>query len=808
MPRAATDLTGTATGVHCAHCTLPVPAGLLEPEAEAQFCCAGCRTAWHLVREAGLDAYYEFDERRLEAVASSGRSFEEFDHQSFHDLHVRAVRGRILETELYLEGVHCASCVWLVERVPLAVPGALSAELDVGRARARIQWDPSVTPLSAIARFVDRLGYRPHPFRGARRDEIRRRETREMLIRIGVAGALAGNVMMLAAALYAGWFGTMAPEQVQYFRWASLALTTPALLWPGRVFFQGALGALRAKSFHMDLPVAIALATGFGRGAVNTITGSGPIYFDGVATLIFFLLVGRYLQQRAQRAATDSAELLYGLAPSNARLIDGDETRTVPSEALLPGCSVLVQAGETIPADGAVALGRSTVDLSLLTGESLPVEVEPGVEVFAGTVNLSGTLTVQVTHAGMATRLGRVLRDVEAGAARRAPIVRLADRLAGGFVAVVLALAAITWLLWRAADPHAAVDHAIALLIITCPCALALATPLAMTVSIGRAAKRGILIRGGDALEALARPGRLMLDKTGTVTEGRLALEHFEGAPATRAWLLGLEREASHPLAAAIRSAWPDLVAAEVDDVRHTVGGGLTGRLGVDRLVVGSPGFVLPNATDPEGMARRIPSGLTPVLLARGARVVAAMGFGDPIRPGAAHAIRILRRRGWSVGLLSGDASATVAFVGRQLGLEREAIQGGATPEAKLAAIAELSREAPVVMVGDGVNDAAAIARATVGIGVHGGAEASLAAADVYLARPGLEPLVELIDGAGSTRTVIRAAIGFSLAYNLVGAALAMAGMVTPLLAAVLMPASSLTVLGLALRGRPFTAER
>jgi len=217
---------------------------------------------------------------------------------------------------------------------------------------------------------------------------------------------------------------------------------------------------------------------------------------------------------------------------------------------------------------------------------------------------------------------------------------------------------------------------------------------------------------------------------------------------------------------------------------------------------------VLATANDPQALARRIPNGLTPVLLARGGNVVAALGFGDPIRPDAAQAVRILRRRGWTVGLLSGDAPATVAYVGRRLGLDREDVRGGATPEAKLATIAELCRDGSVVMVGDGVNDAAAIARATVGVGVHGGAEASLAAADVYLARPGLEPLVELVDGASATRAVIRGAIGFSLAYNLVGAALAMSGLVTPLLAAVLMPASSLTVLGLALRGRTFPGER
>jgi P-type Cu2+ transporter len=804
MSSPAAELGAAPPGVACAHCTLPVPAALVVAGTGRQFCCSGCGAAWTLLHESGLGRYYAFPERRDRPVTSSGRPYEEFDHRAFHELHARPRPGGLLEVELYLEGVHCASCVWLVERLPLAVPGTAAAELNVSRSLARVTWDPARTSLSAVARWLDRLGYRPHPFRSGHAERRRRAEDRAMLARIGVAGALAGNVMMLALALYAGWFGAMTPEEVDYFRWVSLALTAPALLWPGQVFFRSAWAAIRARRLHIDVPVAIALGAGFVRGTINTVTGTGPIYFDGVATLVFLLLVGRYLQQRAQRAAAGAAELLYGLTPATARLVGTGEPRDVPAEALVPGMEVEVRAGETIPADGVVTAGRSALDLSLLSGESRPVPAAPGDEVFAGTVNRSAALQVRVTRSGEASRLGRILADVEAGAARRAPIVHTTDRLAGAFVAVVLALAAITWLAWRGTAPDAALDNAIALLIVTCPCALALATPLSMTVAIGRAARRGILVRGADALEALARPGRLLLDKTGTLTEGRLALEHFAGDPRTRPAILALERHSSHPLAAAFQRAWPDIVPPAAAGVAETTGGGLEGSVGGRHLVVGAPAFVTERAADPGGLAAGIPAHLTPVLVAVDGTVAAAAGFGDPLRPDTRATLDALRARGWEPRILSGDAPDVVAHVAARLDLPRGDARGGATPEEKLAVVEQALATGPVVMVGDGVNDAAAIARATVGVGVHGGAEASLAAADVYLARPGLAPLAELVQGAGRTLRVIRRNIAVSLAYNVVGASLAMTGIMDPLIAAVVMPVSSLTVVLVAWRSRTF----
>ena len=625
-----------------------------------------------------------------------------------------------------------------------------------------------------------------------------------MLVRIGVAGAIATNVMLLALVLYSAEGPGMDPALERFFRWASLALTVPTLAWPGRVFFTGAWAALRTRSLHMDLPIAIALAAGLVRGAVNTVTGHGPIYFDGLAVLVFALLVGRFLQQRGQRLATDSAELLHALAPASARVVDGEDTeRAVPVEALLPGMVLAVRAGETFAADGTLVAGATRVNAALLTGESRPTTAATGDRVFAGTLNVEAPVRVRVEQAGASSRLAAILQQVEEGARRRAPVVLQANRLAGIFTATVLALAAVTLVVKvQQGAPHA-LDDAIALLVVTCPCALALATPLAITVAVGRAAGRGMLVKGGDALELLASPGTLLLDKTGTLTEGRTALVAWHGDPSVRALVLALEAGSSHPLADAFRRAWPDVAVPASSDVRHVVGAGIEGTVAGRRVRVGSPRFaaegaraVAPRAADAAGNPVAVPEEATPVHVVVDGVLVAVAGVGDAIRPDAAASLATLRARGWRTVLLSGDAPAVATAVGRTLGFAPHEAIGGASPEAKLAFVqrAKGAGTGRVVMVGDGVNDAAAMAAADVGIGVHGGAEACLATADLYLTRPGLAPLVELTEGAARTLRVIRRNIGFSIGYNLIGASLAVAGVLTPLIAAILMPVASVTV--------------
>jgi Cu2+-exporting ATPase len=377
-------------------------------------------------------------------------------------------------------------------------------------------------------------------------------------------------------------------------------------------------------------------------------------------------------------------------------------------------------------------------------------------------------------------------------------VVLLADRLAGWFVGVVLVLAIVVYVVWLERDPARAMDNAIALLVVTCPCALAMATPLAVTVALGRAAQGGMLIRGGEAIEMLSRPSRLFLDKTGTITQARTSLLYWDGPSWVRPLVLALERESTHPVAEGFRLAFRGEREVMAEWSRHTVGGGIEGGVSGHRLIVGAPAFVSAAIAASEaprgGNAWGVPDALTPVLVAVDGALVARAGFGDPVRADSEAAVEALRRRGWRVSVLSGDDEPVVARVAREIGVSPGEAIARATPETKLAVVQQAAREGRVVMVGDGVNDAGAIAAASVGIGVHGGAEACLASADVYLTTPGLGPLVSLTDGAARTMRVIRRNIAFSLAYNLVGAALAMTGVITPLIAAIMMPASSLTV--------------
>lgn len=803
----------------CAHCGLEALPGESRTRDGQLYCCAGCETAASIIRQSGLTGFYALPERRNARVAASDRSYAEFDHEAFQQAHVRTGPDGLAETSLYLEGVHCASCVWLVERVPMIVPGAVRAELDVTRGVARLAWDPQAVQLSALAQALDRLGYAPHAFRGRRADEARRAEERAMLTRIGVAGAIAGNVMTIALALYSGMFSGMEREFETYFRWLSFLLVTPGLLWPGRVFFTSAWQAVRNGGLHMDVPIALALAAGYVQGAINTVRDAGPIYFDAVGTLIFLLLVGRYLQHRAQRSAADSAALLGALSPATARVVEGNEIREVPTEAVLPGMTLDVRAGDTLAADGVVARGSSSLDLALLTGESRPVRVGEGERVYAGTVNLSSPLRVRVEEAGATSRLGRLLRDVEDGARQRPPVVLFADRISGYFIAAVLALAATTAWLWWGRDHFTALDNAIALLVVTCPCALAMATPLSFTVAIGRAAGRGILIKGAHALETLTGQGRLILDKTGTLTEGRLVLEDFTSAepaaastaPSLRAMVLALEQHSRHPVAQAFAAAWPDTALPEVDQYDETLGGGLRGVIAGHEVIVGRPEWVRAQVSRESAALRNaepLAAQLTPVLIAVDGKIVARAGFGDPLRPEAREAVATLQRAGWQVQLLSGDHPEVVRAVAASLGIADEYAEGGASPERKRAVIEQARAEGTVVMVGDGVNDAAAIAAATVGIAVRGGAEAAMAAADVYLAKGGIASLRELVDGARRTTSIIQRNMFIALGYNAIAVVLAMMGALDPLFAAILMPLSSVTVIVGAWQGRTFSRER
>ncbi len=798
--------------VYCVHCGLPVPPGLIDETEEHQFCCNGCRTVYKVIHGCGLDRFYKLREStdaEATPAQTTDRQYGEFDDSVFHDLYVQQAPDETLATELYLEGVHCAACVWLVEKLPQVLPGVVEARLDMRRSLVRIRWDAQQVNLSRIARMLDSLGYPPHPARDKRARDLRRKEDHRFLIRIGVAAVCAGNVMTLAFALYGGVFTGIETQYSNLFRWASMGFGLISLTWPGSLFFRGAWAALRTRTAHLDLPIALGLTAGGVAGTVNAVLGRGEIYFDSLTVLVFLLLVGRWIQRRQQRWATDAIELLFSLTPTSARRVEEDRITDVPIEAIGPGDVVEVRAGESVPTDGIVVDGQSSVDQSLLTGESRPIAVASGDTVHAGVVNVSACLRVRVEAVGEHTRVGKLMRMVEECSLNKAPIVQMADRVAGWFVTVVLALAATTFGLWLWFDPSQAVDNSVALLIVTCPCALGLATPLAITVAVGRAARRGILVKGGEVLELMANRGTILLDKTGTITAGRTTVVSWFGDEQAKPLVAALEAHSAHPIATALVIALNDEEQATarptptVTDVQQMPEGGLIGTVDGRNVAIGSSQFVrsrgvtdAPDVADAEREA--IARGLSPVLVVVDNRCVAAVSLGDPIREDVRGAIDEIRQLGWDVRILSGDHPELVESVGRELGIPVQHSFGGVTPEIKMDYVNTAIQEGRVVMVGDGVNDAAALSAATVGIAVHGGAEASLSAADVYLNTPGVAPIVDLIRAAGRTLRTIRRSLAVSLCYNMIAASLAVCGVIGPLVAAILMPISSFTVLALA----------
>ncbi len=804
----------------CAHCGADVPRGLLDPSAAQQFCCHGCQAVYATIHGCGLDQYYALREAALDgapapAVASADRRFEEFDDAAFRARFVRSTGTGVSQVEFALEGVHCAACLWLIERLPRLVPGVVDARLNLGRRTVRLIWDDQTVTLAEVARRLAGLGYTPHALTNDRAAALQTAEDRGYMVRIAAAGAIAGNVMLLAFALYGGMFHGIEREFAELFRWTSAGLTLVALLWPGRVFYRNALHAVRARTINMDVPVAVGLTAGMTWSLLATVRGVGEVYFDSVTLLVFLLLVGRWIQLRQQRRSADAVDLLYAMTPRHARRVDGDQRREVPIESLPHDAVVEVRAGETVPIDGEVMTGVSSIDAAWLTGESQPFGVAPGARVCAGHVNLGAPIRVRVECAGTETRAGRLMQLVEDSARRRAPIVSLADRIAGVFAIAVLVLAGVTALAWSRVDGDRALENALSLLIITCPCALGLATPLAIVAAIGRAAQRGVLIKGGAVVESLAgRTGVVYLDKTGTITEGRAVVQMWRGDETLRSHAAALESGSAHPVAQALtraadESVWSQHLVSEAASSARGMEGVVDGR----RITVGSAdgvqafGVAIPESRQRDAVDIAA-TGASPVFIACDGVVAAVAGVGDAVRADAAASIDSIRRLGWRVEILSGDAPEIAMRVGAAVGVEPAACRGGASPEDKLRAVEDAAARGPVIMVGDGVNDAGALAAATIGVAVRGGAEASLVAADVYLNRDGLAALPVLLNGAARTIHVIRRGLLVSLLYNVAGTTLAMAGMINPLVAAVLMPASSLTVITLALRARTFGGPR
>ena len=798
----------------CFHCGLPVPAG--DPwrgpveGSERSFCCAGCRAVAQAIDRAGLAEYYRhrtaLPEQADEALSGLPRDPALFDREDVQESFVReAEEGR--EASLILEGITCAACVWLNERQLQQTPGILDAQVNYTTHRARVRWDPERISLSGILQRIAAIGYVAHPYDPRRREAALAGERRDLLKRIAVAAMATVQLMMIAVGLYAADFYPIEDRYIQLFRWASFALALPVVTYSARDFFRGAVKSLRRGQGSMDVPVALALGLTFAASTWATVSGRGDTYFETMAMFVLFLLVSRLLEMGARKRAAEANETLAKLVPALARKVETDgSSRWVPVGELHAGDRVRVLPGEALPVDGTVAEGHSAVEESALTGEATPVHRGPGDRVLGGTVNGEGPMILAVERVGEETFVSGILRLLEDAQAARPRIARRAEVAARWFVWGLLATAALVGAAWWAYAPDRAFWVVVSLLIVTCPCALALATPMAIVVATGELAKRGVLTARGEALETLPRVDRVVFDKTGTLTRGRLRLAGWRGEARDLAVAGALEQSSEHPLARALTEAAEDEELPAVVHPTNFPGRGVAGRVGGREYRVGALDWVAEWAGELSGAlaaeaAERRDRGETVVGLASAEGWLAVFGVRDEVRTEARRAVQALIQGGRAVTLLTGDAEEAARSLGKQAGIGE--VRARQRPEDKLEVVRTFQSSGEVVaVVGDGLNDGPVLAGADVSFAMGAGVQAARASADFVLLSNRLDRIPEVMATGEAALGNIRQNLRLSFAYNALVVPLAALGWVAPWLAAILMPASSLAVVGNALRLR------
>jgi len=776
------------------------------------FCCAGCLGVAQTIHAAGLDAFYERRTTNADTPRPERDSRDEWSHWDESAAQaglVRATDDGMREVSLLLEGMHCGACIWLIESWLSRCPGVAHTSVNFATRRARVVWDPGKARLSDLLRAVVAIGYRGYPYDPARREALARHESRALLLRLAVALLAMMQVMMFAVPTYVTVDG-VEPAHRLLLEWASLTLTLPALLYSGAPFFRGAWRDLRLARPGMDVPVALGLAAAFVASAWATLSGGGAVYYDSVTMFIALLLCARYVEFVARRRAGDAVEVAARARPSTAERLPAwparDHVETVAAVSLACDDLVLVRAGATVPADGEIVEGRASVEEAILTGESRPRSATPGDAVLAGSVVRDGALVVRVTAAGEATRLAAVERLAERAAGERPRIARIADRMAAWFVGALLVLAAVTAAVWWQIDPARVLPVTFAVLVVSCPCALSLATPAALAAAAGALARRRVVVVRADALESLARVTHVVFDKTGTLTTGRPALQETlpQGATTSAGALAlaaALEARSEHPLAGAFRDAAPEgspLPAAR--DVEVVPGSGVEGVVAGRRLRLGRPEFVAALSGQPlPPDVKRVGPAATCVALGDGEGFVALFAVGDALRPGAVELVARLRHAGIVPVLLSGDRAASVALVAEALAIADA--RGDAQPESKRDAVARLQAGGAIVaMIGDGINDAPSLAQAQVSVSLGSATPLAQWTADVVVLSDELPRIADVIAHARRTFRVVRQNLAWAFAYNLVAIPAAASGHVTPLVAALGMSVSSLLVVGNALR--------
>ncbi|WP_313517180.1 heavy metal translocating P-type ATPase [Pseudomonas sp.] len=795
----------SSTPLPCYHCGLPVTTGdrfqarvLGETRA---LCCPGCQAVAEAIIAGGLESYYRHrSETSANPEALPKALTDELALYDRSDVQQPFVRheGNLASTSLMIEGISCAACGWLIEKHLRGVDGIAEVHLNLSNQRLQVSWDDARVPLSQLLQELRRIGYAGHPYQADQAAERLHQENRRALRQLGLAGLLWMQVMMAAMATWPEFNLDLSPELDKILRWVSLFLTTPIVFYCCGQFFRGALRDLRTRHLTMDVSVSLAIGGAYLAGIWSTLTGVGDLYFDAVGMFALFLLSGRYLERRArERTAAATAQLVNLLPASCLRLDAGGQSERILLSELAIGDQVLVPPGSLLPADGRILDGQSSIDESLLTGEYLPLARAQGDSVTAGTLNVEGPLTVEVQALGDDTRLSAIVRLLERAQADKPRLAELADRVAQWFLLIVLAVTAAVGLYWWQIDHQRAFWIVLALLVATCPCALSLATPTALTTATGSLHKLGLLLTRGHFLEGLNRLDTVIFDKTGTLTEGRLTLNEIHplrdlDADACLALAAALENRSEHPIAKAFGRA-----PQAAEQVESAPGLGLEGWVEGRQLRIGQPAFVAALAAQ---QSPTIPGEHGQwLLLGDSQGPLAWLVLDDRLRADAPALVDACRQRNWQVLLLSGDSSPMVGEIATQLGISDA--RGGLTPEAKLAVLRELRENGrQVLMLGDGINDVPVLAAADISIAMGSATDLAKTSADAVLLSNRLDSLVQAFRISRRTRRIIVENLTWACLYNGCVLPFAAVGWVTPLWAALGMSLSSLLVVLNALR--------
>lgn len=782
----------------CFHCGEPVPTGsdfTLEIKGIVQpMCCPGCQAVAQTILECGLASYYEHRTApgiKGELVPSELAALTHYDLAEVQQEFVTET-GTLREIQLSVEGLTCAACAWLIERHLMGLPGLHYVNVNTTTHRARIKWDPDRLSLSDILKGFAKIGYRAYPFQTHQQEALYAREVRSYMFRMALAGLGSMQVMMCAVALYMDLFISVEEEFMIYFKWISLLLSTPIMIYSAQPFYVGAWRSLKQGHLSMDVSVSLALIGAFVASIWATVFNTGEVYYDSITMFVFFLLLGRLLELRARRKASESSSNLARLVPIMATRVDDDGEHEVAAKTLRTGDRVRVLAGATLPADGIIVTGAASLDEAMLTGEQLPLLKQAGDPVFAGTINTDAPLLIRVSHPIEESRLAQIMRLQDHALDDKPAIAQLADVLSRHFILVLLLIAAAVWAFWHFHAPERAFWVTLSVLVATCPCALSLATPTALTSATAHLTRSGILLRRGHVLDVLTRANRIVMDKTGTLTTGNISLvgtQPLAGLDDADCLAIAraLEAYSEHPIARAFRSQGAeDAVLLAASEVMPVIGHGIEGKIAGKHYRIGSARWL--GLTDDQDAAQ----GLA-IYLADETGPLARFTLADTVRSDAAALIQAFKAAGLQTTILTGDSSPQADAVARELGVDE--LVKGVTPDGKLTYLKAREAAGDIsIMVGDGINDAPVLAGAHASFAMAGGTDLAKNSADAILLADDLSRLLAARTLALRTRKIIQENFAWSIGYNLLVLPLAASGWLPPYLAAAGMSLSSLIV--------------